>query len=101
MYLISLNIFSDDKPDFPSLLDRIVHKQYAVHWKELGLKLGLADHQINTISYNNRYNSNSAKDCCYAMLEQWLKEIPSPTWGKLNDAVKDIEAANFTPETGT
>lgn len=85
----------------PSLLDRIVHKQYAIHWKELGLKLGLVDHQINKISYNNKHNPDRAKDCCTAMLEQWLQEVPSPTWGKLNDAIKEIEAAIFTPGTGT
>lgn len=35
------------------------------------------------------------------MLKQWLKEVPSPTWGKLSDAIKEIEAEiNITPETG-
>ena len=101
MYLVSLNLFTDNKPDLPSLLDRIVHKQYAIHWEKLGMKLGLADHHINAISDNNKYNPNRVEDCCTAVLKQWLKEVPSPTWGKLNDAVKEIEAANFTPETGT
>ena len=98
---INVIVISDDKPDLSSLLGGIVHERYAIHWEILGLKLGLTDHHINTISHNNKHNPNRAKDCCTAMLKLWLKEVPSPTWGKLNDAIKEIEASNFTPETGT
>ena len=98
---VNVNVISDDKPDLPSLLDRIVHEQYAIHWEKLGLKLGLADHQIEAISYNNKHNPNRVEDCCTTMLKKWLKEVPSPTWGKLNNAIKEIEASNFIPETGT
>ena len=98
---VNVNIISDDKPDFPSLLDRIIHGRYAIHWEKLGLKLGLADHVIDTISHNNKHNPNRVEDCCTTMLKQWLKEVPSPTWGKLNNAIKEIEASNFIPETGT
>ena len=104
MYLctfVNVTVISDDKPDLPSLLDRIVHGRYANHWDKLGLKLGLADYHINTISDNNKYNPNRVEDCCTAMLKQWLKEVASPTWGKLNDAIKEIEAPNFIPGTGT
>ena len=84
----------------PSLLGRIVHERYAIHWEKLGMKLGLADHHINMISDNNKYNPNRVEDCCTAMLKQWLKEVPLPTWGKLNDAIKEVEAPNCIPETG-
>ena len=74
------------------LYSKVIHKQYAIHWKELGSKLGLQDHVISIISSNNKYNPNATQDCCIAMFEEWLKVIPSPTWGKLNDAIEEIEA---------
>ena len=33
------------------------------------------------------------------MLEQWLREIPSPTWGKLDDAVKKIKLSTSPVST--
>ena len=85
----------------PTLLDRVVNKRYVIHWEKLGLKLGLKDHQIATISEDNKYNPTRTKDCCTAMLKKWLKEVLSPTWGKLSDAIKAIQAeSNITPETG-
>ena len=90
----------DDKADLCSLLDIILHKRYAIHWEKLGLKLGVADHDLEFISENNKHNPNRVKDCCTDMLRNWLKG-PSPTWGKFNDAVKEIEASNLYPNTGT
>ena len=76
------------------LLTKVVHKQYAIHWKELGLKLGLTNDQMEIISYNNRYNPHRAQDCCTAMLQEWLKVVPLPTWGKLSDAINEIETGD-------
>ena len=90
-----LKIFSDDKPDFCDLLSRVVYK-YAVHWEQLGLELGLERYHIANISYNNKHNPKRAEDCCAAMLEQWLREIPSPTWGKLSDVIKNIPTDHET-----
>ena len=28
--------------------------------------------------------------CFTAMLEQWIKIVPSPTWGKVDDSMKKI-----------
>ena len=95
-FVFLLNLLSDDKPDLCDLLNRIVCK-YAVHWEKLGLELGLERYHIDSILYNNKHNPNRAEDCCTAMLKQWLKEIPSPTWGKLSDAMKKI----LTSKTGT
>ena len=69
-----------------------VVNQYAAHWKKLALKLGLADHQIETISENNKFNPNRATDCCIAVLEEWIgRGDYSPTWGKLSNAIDEIE----------
>ena len=73
---------------------KVIHRQYAVHWKRLGLKLGLTNDRMETISYNNKHNPNRAQDCCTAMFEEWLKDVPSPTWGKLSDAINEIMMGN-------
>ena len=78
---------------------RIIDK-YAVHWEKLGLILGLADYRIETISNNNKHNSNRTKDCCIAMFREWLRDVHLPTWGKLYDAIDEIEA-NIETMTNT
>ena len=79
----------------PNLITYVVN-QYAIHWKVLGIKLGLEDHQIEEISYNNKYNPNRAQDSCIDMLRLWLKAVLSPTWGKLSDAINEVISVNFT-----
>ena len=68
-------------------------RQYAAQWKRLGLELALNDYDIANISVNN---ARHPEVCCTAVLEQWLREIPSPTWGKLEDAVKKIKLPVLT-----
>ena len=65
-------------------------RQHATDWEKLGLQLGLKDYDIANISKNNAHLSRRVEVCCAAMLEQWLTEIPSPSWGKLDDAIKKI-----------
>ena len=69
-------------------LHRHIVKQYAVHWKRLGLELGLKEYDIDIISANNANNPKRVEVCCAAVLEQWLQENPSPTWAKLDNAIK-------------
>ena len=61
----------------------IIH-QYAGHWKDLGALLGLEDYHVENIAKD--YFSHSV-DACREMLMMWLKHDPSPTWGKLADAI--------------
>ena len=65
-------------------------RQYATQWNMLGLQLGLEEYDIANIFKNNAHLSRRVEACCAAMLEQWLTEIPSPTWGKLDDAIRKI-----------
>ena len=68
--------------------------QYAIHWEELGRQLGLKDYQLANISENNiTLRSRRVETCCRDVLEQWLKEISSPTWGKLDDVIKSLAIA--------
>ena len=72
-------------------LNRHIVEQQAAQWERLGLELGLKDYHIANISKDNEHNPNRSVTCCRAVLEQWLREIPSATWGKLDDAIKNIK----------
>ena len=82
----------------PSLRDLNIYivEQHASKWEKLGLELGLSDYHIANISKDNEYNPNRSVNCCRAVLQRWLQEIPSPTWGKLDDALNNI---HFTTST--
>ena len=69
------------------LYSNVVH-QYAAQWEQLGLKLGLQHYNIANISRDNAHRS--VVTCCSTVLEKWLQIVPSPTWGKLYDAIKSL-----------
>ena len=74
-----------------------VVEQYAKDWKRLGLELGLEDYEVDIISANNEYHSNKVVVCSIAILERWLRVASSPTWGKLDDAIKKIKKSKTGP----
>ena len=76
-------------------------KQYAVHWERLGLELGLKEYETDNISANYAHHQKRVEACCAAVLEQWLREIPSPTWAKLDDAIKKIKLPSTTSPVST
>jgi len=55
-----------------------------------GIELGLKDYDIANISKDNEHNPNRSVTCCRTMLQKWLQTDSSATWGKLDDAVKNI-----------
>ena len=65
--------------------------QYAAQWEILGLELGLKDTEVAKISENNARHPRGIELCCAAILKEWLRKIPSPTWGKLDNAIKKIK----------
>ena len=71
-------------------LHRNIVIQYAPQWEKLGLELGLKDEDIAIISENNADHPRSIEVCCAAVLKVWLRKISSPTWGKLDNAVKKL-----------
>ena len=86
-------ITGDDTPQLGELLTNIV-EHYAVHWEELGRKLGLKDYQLTNISANNDTREHRrVETCCKRMLEKWLQIDPLPTWGKLDDVIKSLTTA--------
>jgi len=74
-------------------------EQQAAHWERLGLELGLKDYQIANISKDNEHNPNRSVSCCRVMLEQWLREMPFPTWSKLSDAIKKIKSLTTSSQS--
>ena len=87
MYI--LHVTGDDTPLMKELDTNVVH-QYASQWKQLGLKLGLQQYDINNISEDHTHITDRSITCCEAMLEKWLQFISSPTWGKLDDVIKTL-----------
>ena len=85
-------ITGDDKPSLGDLYSNVVY-QYAAQWEQLGLGLGLQQHDIAYISKDNAHNPDRSVTCCRTVLEKWLQEISSPTWGKLDDVIKSLTIA--------
>ena len=71
-------------------LHQYVCKQYASQWELLASFLGLEDYHIDNISKDNEHNPNRSVTCCTAVLKMWLKKTASPTWGILDNAVKNL-----------
>ena len=80
---VSIYHQGNDRPELPELLINVT-RQYAAHWKELGTLLGVEEHLIHVIAQDYR---NQSVDACREMMIKWLLTVPSPTWGKLEDAI--------------
>ena len=85
-----------DKPNLSELSLTVIY-QHAAHWETLGALLELKDHHIANISRD--YHGRSV-DACREMLMMWLRVVPSPTWGKLDDAIKSIMNASTSKARG-
>ena len=83
-------------------LNRHVVEQYAIYWKQLGAELGLKDYHIANITENNASRQlRQVEQCCSQMLQKWLHIDPSATWGKLDDAIKNIKLPSTTSPVST
>ena len=87
MYLC--NVTGDDQPILQDLYSTVAH-QYAEHWDELGLRLGLKEYDIANISVDNIHNPHRSVSCCKEVLQFWLQNASSPSWGKMDDAIKSL-----------
>ena len=79
-------------------LNRYIVEQQAALWERLGLELGLKDYHIANISKDN---PNRSVTCCREVLQKWLEIDTSATWGKLDDAVKNIKLSSTTSPAST
>ena len=77
--------------DIPVLKDLLlIIPEYAAYWRGIGTELELKDYHLDNIDLDNAYHPYRTTQCFRCVLEQWLKEISSPTWGKLDDAIQGI-----------
>ena len=62
---------------------------WAAKWRELGEALGFLPSQLDIINIDH---PNSCEERCKVMLQKWLKQDLSATWGKLVDTMKAIHS---------
>jgi len=84
----------------PQLRDLHNHitPQYAVHWRIIGIQLGLSKGRLDIIEHDNHHK---AEPCCDAMLGEWLEADPSATWKKLLEVIESPSVPrDQTPDKG-
>ena len=59
----------------------------ATCWKTIGTLLGLPQHILE----KTKADEDTAQDRLQKMLSEWLKQVDSPTWKALTDAVESID----------
>ena len=71
----------------PKLKDLYQHitPQYAADWKVIGALLDLPGATLDIIERDNHYK---ARECCNAMLREWLQVDSTASWGKLFTAIE-------------
>ena len=79
----------ESQPQLAELYHDVVQK-YSVHWEDLGIKLGLKNHDIDVISQDNAFNPDRTKACCKSVLKKWLQIDSRATWGKVKDAISTV-----------
>ena len=72
-------------------LHRHITPQYAADWIEIGTQLGLPSGELKAIEAG--YPTN-VKWCCNKMLEKWVEEDPTASWGKLFDVIESPAVPN-------
>ena len=83
----------------PLLKDLYQHitPQYATQWRVIGTLLDLPSERLDIIEYNHR---GQAEDCCNAMLERWLQEDTTASWGKLSTVIESCVQPPTVPDKG-
>ena len=80
--------------DTPHLRDLMLHfiPKYAAEWKNFGSMLGLEMHDLECIAKDNAHESHWSRACMQSVFACWLQKYPSPTWGKVDDAIDSLES---------
>ena len=88
MYKIIVNIETVfltvlTRPDLKDLVE-FVTPDYAVHWKTIGLLIGIPVGEIQAIEYGQ---STMPQVCCNEMFIKWLELDTHASWGKIFTAI--------------
>jgi len=70
--------------------------QYAPQWRVIGTQLGLPSGTLDIIERDNFFQT---KDCCNAMLREWLQVDTTASWGKLFTVIES-PAVSSAPDKG-
>ena len=83
----------------PSLRDLhyYITPQYAVQWKAIGTQLGLPTGTLDIIEHDNHYK---ARECCNAMLKEWLQVDTTASWEKLFTVIESPAVSCSAPDKG-
>ena len=83
----------------PSLKDlyELITPQYAAEWKVIGTLLGLPSGELKIIEVGWPTN---VEWCCNQMLEKWLEEDTTASWGKLFTAIESAAVSCSAPDKG-
>ena len=66
---------------------RQVTLQYAVHWREIGIELGLTGAKLNVIKVNY---PQDIEQRCYIMFSEWMMVDATASWEKLLTAIESL-----------
>ena len=78
-------IVADEKPEMSELNKHLV--KYCGLWRAIGLKLGLQNDLLETVSADN----SKQQECFRIMLQKWLVQDVSPTWNTLELAITNAQ----------
>ena len=73
----------NSRPTVKDLYEKIT-PNFAVHWKTLGVFLGVPKGELDAIEYNFFRN---CQECCNRMLVLWLDTDSNASWKNIHDAV--------------
>ena len=76
-------------------LHHYITPQYAVKWRVMGTQLGLPNGTLDVIEHDNHYK---ARECCNAMLKEWLQDDTTASWGKLSTVIESPAVSFSAPD---
>ena len=78
-------------------LHHYITPQYAVQWKVIGTQLGLPTGTLDVIEHDNHCK---ARECCNAMLKEWLQVDTTASWSKLSTVIESPVVSYSAPDKG-
>ena len=78
-------------------LHHYITPQYAVQCRVIGTQLGLPTGTLDVIEHDNHYK---ARECCNAMLKEWLQVDTTASWRKLFTVIESPAVSYSAPDKG-
>ena len=81
----------------PKDLQQCFTPRYAAQWRVIGTQLGLPSGTLDIIEHDNHYK---ARECCNAMLKEWLQVDTTASWRKLFTVIESPAVSCSAPDKG-